>query len=62
MVFPILGANTESAPYDVSNSVRFRPAGQAQMSQGNGTQTNSKKCHTKKYLKQVTKKSKTHHK
>ena len=43
MVFPILPANTLSGDYDVSNSVRFRPAGNSQMSQGNGTQTNSKK-------------------
>jgi len=42
MVFPIVGG-TQDVAYDVSNSVRFRPAGQAQMSQGNGTQTNSKK-------------------
>jgi hypothetical protein len=39
----IIPANTLSGVYEVSNSVRFRPAGNSQMSQGNGTQTNSKK-------------------
>ena len=42
MVFPILGANTEAAAYDVSNSIRWRPAGNGQMSQGNGTPTSQK--------------------
>ena len=39
----ILPARTLDSGYEVSNSIRFRPAGSSQMSQGNGTPTNAKK-------------------
>ena len=43
MAFLIGGANSLDEDYEVTNSIRWRPAGSAQMSQGNGSPTSSKK-------------------
>tara|TARA_R110002110_G_scaffold289335_1_gene503607 strand:- start:350 stop:1744 length:1395 start_codon:yes stop_codon:yes gene_type:complete len=54
MAFLIGGANSlVDETIDVSNSLKFRSANSAQMSQGNGTQTNAKKWSVSFWIKLV---------
>ena len=53
MVAFILPANSATGGYEVSNSLKFRSANSAQMSQGNGTQTNAKKWSVSFWIKLV---------
>ena len=40
MVFPILGANTESAAYEISNSLRFNDGDSTYLNRTTGSPTN----------------------
>ena len=43
MVFPILGANTESAEFDVSNSLRFNDGDSPKLQETTGSNSSQKK-------------------
>jgi len=53
MTFLIGGANSLTGGYEVSNSLKFRSANAAQMSQGNGTQTDADKWTVSFWIKLV---------
>ena len=53
MAFLIGGANSDSGAYQIDNSLKFRSANSAQMSQGNGTQTDADKWTVSFWIKLV---------